>query len=74
MCRKESETIEHFVKCVEYRDKLEIELKHIYGESMEEQIIIGMFIDKKHRKRESILKQQEDGQASNLGSTAPGIC
>ena len=74
MCRKENETIEHFVKCVEYGDKLEIELKHIYGESMEEQIIIGKFIDKRQRKRGNIIKQQEDGQASNLGSTAPGIC
>ena len=59
---------------MECGDKLEIEWEHIYGESMEKRKNIENFIDKRQRKRESILQQQEDGQASNLGSTAPWIC
>ena len=45
--------MENFVICLEYGYKLEIELKNMYGESMGEQIIIGKFIDKRHRKEKA---------------------
>ena len=73
MCRKELETMDHFVKCVEYGENLETDWKDIYGEDMEHQFEIGKFIEKRCRKREIILKQQEGGQTSNHGSTAPVI-
>ena len=73
MCRKEFETMDHFVKCVEYGENLEIDWKDIYGENMEHQFKIGKFIEKRFRKRNFILKQQEGGQTSRHGSTAPVI-
>ena len=40
---------------------------------MEEQIVIGKFVEKRHNRRQEIIDQQEAGQASEPGSTAPGI-
>ena len=36
--------MDHFVKCVEYEENLEIEWKDMYGENMEHQFVIGNFI------------------------------
>ena len=40
---------------------------------MEEQIVSGQFVEKRHKRRQDIINQQEAGQASEPGSTAPGI-
>ena len=65
--------MDHFVKCVEYGESLEIDWKEIYEENIEHQFKIGKFIEKRFRKRDTILKQQEGGQTSKHGSMAPVI-
>ena len=64
--------MEHFVACKEYGETLNVDWTEIYGHNMETQIVIGEFIEKRYIKRKEIIKQQEDGQTLDLGSTAPG--
>ena len=45
---------------------------NIYDENSDQQFLIQQFILKRCRIRENIFKQQGDGQASDVGSTAPG--
>jgi hypothetical protein len=71
-CLKVNETMEHFVHCEEYGETLSIDWKNIYENNMEELVLIAEFIEKRQKQRQVMLKQQEDGQASDLGSTAPG--
>ena len=73
MCLKVSESMDHFINCDSYEDKLEVNWKDIYEENVDKQFRIGQFILHRYRKRETKIKQQEDGQASDVGSTAPGI-
>ena len=71
-CQEFKETMDHFVQCNSYGDKLKIDWKLIYGNNMEEQVFIGTFVKRRYKMRQDILQQQEDGLASVLGSTAPG--
>ena len=72
MCNEESETMEHFVNCVKYGEPFDGNWTNIYEENSDQQFLIGQFILKRCPTRENIIKQQEDGQASDVGSTAPG--
>ena len=67
-----NETIDHFVHCEEYGGTLIIDWKNIYENNIKEQVLIAEFTERRQKKRQDIIKQQEDGQASDLGSTAPG--
>ena len=73
MCLEVSEIMDHFINCDSYGDKLEVNWKDIYEENIKNQFIIGEFILNRYRKRETKIKQQGDNQASDVGSTAPGI-
>ena len=64
--------MEHFVSCDLYENKLDIDWRNILCDNLEEQIIIGKFIEKRHKKRQNIINQQEAGLDSEPGSTAPG--
>ena len=68
----EIETMDHFVICKSYGETLELLWTDIYSESIEKQIEIGRFVQKRHKIRQDFISQQEDGQASTSGSTAPG--
>ena len=67
----EIETMSHFVSCKHYGETLELLWTDIDGENIEKQIEIGVFVQKRHKIRQDIISQQEDGQASTSGSTAP---
>ena len=56
-----------------YGNTSEFNWKDIFEKNVEKQVMIGYFILNRYRKRETKIKQQEDGQASDVGSTAPGI-
>ena len=71
-CEKYTETMDHFVNCEEYGDKIDINWRDIKQNKKEIQIKIGEFIEKRHRKRQEIIEKQEDGQASDSGSSTPG--
>ena len=73
MCMKDSETMDHFVSCEEYEETISIDWRNILSENLEEQITIGKYVEKRHKRRQQIIDQQEAGQASEPGSTAPGI-
>ena len=47
MCSKESETMDHFISCEEYEDKLNYNWKNILSDNYEDQLVIGNFIEKK---------------------------
>ena len=68
----EIETMDHFVNCQKYGEALDMNWKDINESNTEKQIKIGEFVQKRHKIRESLIIQQEDGQASTSGSTAPG--
>ena len=72
MCLKTSETMEHFVSCDLYEDTLNIDWNFFLSDNLEEQVIIGKFIEKRHKRRQDKIDQQEAGQDSEPGSTAPG--
>ena len=73
MCMKESETMDHFVSCEGYEDTTSIDWENMLSEHLEEQITIGKYVEKRYKRRQQIIDQQEAGQASEPGSTAPGI-
>ena len=68
----EIESLDHFVNCQKYGEALDMDWKDIDENNTEKQIKIGEFLQKRHTIRESLIIQQEDGQASTSGSTAPG--
>ena len=68
----EIETMDHFVSCQKYGEALDVNWKEINESNTEKQIMIGEFVQKRHQIRQKLIKQQEDGQASSSGSTAPG--
>ena len=72
MCLETTETMEHFTQCKGYGETIDMDWKLIYGNNMEEQVVIGEFIKRRFKMRQEVLQQQEDGLASVLGSTAPG--
>ena len=71
MCMKESETIDHFVSCEKYEETISIDWEKISNENMEEQIAIGRYIEKRHKRRQELIDPKKAGQASEPGSTAP---
>ena len=73
MCMEERDTMKHIVSCEGYEDTLIINWENVFGENMEEQIVIGKLVEKRHNRRHEIIDQQEAGQAFDPGSTAPGI-
>ena len=64
--------MDHFVICKSYGETLELLWTDIDSECIEKQIEIGRFVQKTHKIRQDLISQQEDGQASTSGSTAPG--
>ena len=72
MCLQYPETMDHFSVCKEYGDVLELSWTEINGENTSKQIEIGIFLEKRYKMRQKLIAQQEDGQASHSGSTAPG--
>ena len=66
---KEGETMGHFVSCEGYEDTTSIDWENMLSEHLEEQITIGKYAER----RQQIIDQQEAGQSSEPGSTAPGI-
>ena len=72
MCSKASETMDHFISCEKYEDKLNKNWKNILSDNFEDQLVIGNFIEKRHKRRQEIIDQQEAGRDSEPGSTAPG--
>ena len=71
-CQLHPETIEHFWSCNAYGNMSEMNLRDIFGNDIEKQTKIGIFLEKRFKIREKIIKQQEDGQAPTSGSSAPG--
>ena len=72
MCSKAGETMDHFISCEKYEDRLNNNWKTILSDNYEEQLVIGSFIEKRHKRRQEIIDQQEAGRDSEPGSTAPG--
>ena len=72
MCLQYPETMDHFSVCKECGDVLELSWTEINGENTSKQIKIGIFLEKRYKMRQKLIAQQEDGQASYSGSTAPG--
>ena len=68
----EIETMDHFVSCQKYGEAIDMNWEDINESNTEKQIKIGEFVQKRHTIRQSLITQQEDGQASTSGSTAPG--
>ena len=71
-CEKWPETMDHFVNCLDYGDQIDLNWREINQNEIEIQIKIGQFIEKRHRIRQTIIEKQEDGQASDSGSSTPG--
>ena len=69
---KTSETMEHFVSCDLFESTLDIDWKYILSDNLEEQVITGKIIKKRHKKRQDKIDQQEACLDSVPGSTAPG--
>ena len=61
------------ISCEGYEDTISIDWENILSEHLDEQITIGKYVEKRHKRRQQIIDQQEAGQASEPGSTAPGI-
>ena len=72
MCLQYPETMDHFSVCKKYGEVSETSWNEINGENPRKQIEIGLFLERRYILRERILAEQEDGQASYSGSTAPG--
>ena len=64
--------MDHFVSCQNYGEALDVDWKEINESNTEKLIWIGEFVQKRHKIRQKLIKQQEDGQASTSGSAAPG--
>ena len=64
--------MDHFVNCLEYGDQIELNWRDIKQNRLDIQTEIGEFIEKRHRIRQEIIEKQEDGQASDPGSSTPG--
>ena len=64
--------MDHFVNYLEYGNQIDINWRDIKHNKKEIQIKIVEFIEKRHRKRQKIIEKQEDGQASDSGSSTPG--
>ena len=63
-CRKLPDTMDHFAVSEEYETKIEPDQRDIYLDNVLRQKEIGNRIEKKILVRRSIIKKQEDGQAS----------
>ena len=68
----ETKTMDHFVSCQHYGEKLGLVWTEIDGDNIQKHIQIGTFVQKRHKIRQDLISQQEDGQASTSGSTVPG--
>ena len=71
-CNLYPETLEHFATCQEYGNPLETDWKAIFEKDGDNQIEVGLFLERRYNKRKQIISQLEDGQASSSGSSAPG--
>ena len=67
-CELYPETIEHFVKCIVYGNPLDTNWTDILENDVKKQTKVGLFIENRYKMREKIIKQQEDGRTSTLGS------
>ena len=72
MCLQYPETMDHFAVCKLYGEESETIWTEINGENTVKQIKVGLYLEIRYKMREKLLSQQEDGQASHSGSTAPG--
>ena len=72
MCSKASDTMDHLISCEKYEDKLNKKWKNILSDNFEDQILIENFIEKRHKRRQEIIDQQEAGLDFEPGTTAPG--
>ena len=73
-CRKVPETMDHFAVCKEYDTEIEPNWRDIYLDNVVRQKEIGNRIEKRMVVRQSIIKKQEDGQAStDSGSSCSNL-
>ena len=73
-CRKVPETMDHFAVCKEYDTEIEPNWRDIYLDNVVRQKEIGNRIEKMMLIRQSIIKKQEDGQAStDSGSSCSNL-
>ena len=73
-CGKVPETMDHFSVCESYDTEIEPNWREIYLDNVSRQKEIGRRIEKRILVRESIMKKQEDGQAStDSGSSCSNL-
>ena len=73
-CGKVPETMDHFSLCEAYDTEVEPNWREIYLDNVSRQKEIGRRIEKRIIVRQSIMKKQEDGQAStDSGSSCSNL-
>ena len=73
-CKKEVETMCHFMTCISYRNEPYSDWSIVNGNNYDKQLEAGKAIEKRFTERTAMMETQEAGRAQHIDSTAPGDC